>query len=70
MHTENVHQTIVRPQTLTAPGNGRPPYEARALIAWLMPQLPELSLQEDGKRLGRDISSLSATAMRLEQRVP
>ncbi len=56
-------------QELAAPGKRRPASHARALLAWLVRQLPELSLQESANRLGRDLSSLSAAATRLEQRV-
>ena len=56
-------------QELAAPGKGRAASQARAFIGWLVRQVPELSLQEAAKRLGRDISSLSAAATRLERRV-
>lgn len=59
----------VSEQELAAPGKRRPASQARALLAWLVRQLPELSLQELANRLGRDISSLSAAATRLEKRI-
>ncbi len=61
-------QLGITEQALAAPGKGRPVSQARALIAWVVRRLPELSLQEVAQRLGRDISSLSAAATRLEQR--
>ena len=54
-------------QALSAPGKGRAAARARAVVAWLVRQVPGLSLQETGRRLRRDISSLSAAATRLDQ---
>ncbi len=59
----------VSEQDLAAPGKRRPASNARALLAWLVRQRPELSLQELANRLGRDISSLSAAATRFERRM-
>jgi REP element-mobilizing transposase RayT len=53
---------------LWAPGRQRHPAEARAMVAWLVRELPGLSLTEAAQRLGRDISSLSAAATRLARR--
>jgi putative transposase len=54
-------------QALSAPGKGRAAARARAIVAWLVREVPGLSLQETARRLRRDISSLSAAATRLDQ---
>ena len=59
----------VSEQELAAPGERRPASHARAFLAWLVRQQPELSLQALANRLGRDISSLSGAATGLEQRI-
>ncbi len=56
-------------EELAVAGKARAGSQGRALTAWLVRQVPELSLQEAACRLGRDISSLSAAATRLEGRV-
>jgi REP element-mobilizing transposase RayT len=52
-------------ETLRAPGKTHPASEGRALIAWLVRDVPQLSLTELGGYLDRDVAALSQAARRL-----
>lgn len=54
--------------TLQRSGRRRRPAEARAMVGWLIRDLPGVSLTDAAERLSRDLSSLSAAATRLERR--
>lgn len=62
-------QLGITEQEVKLPGKGRAGSQARAIIGWLVRQLPELTLQKAAQRLGWDISSLSAAASKLERRL-
>ena len=52
-------------EALRAPGKTHPASEGRALIAWLVREVPQLSLTELGRYLDRDVAALSQAARRL-----
>lgn len=55
-------------ETLALPGKGRELSHARGMAAWIVQDIQSCSLKELGKRIGRDLSSLSAAAQRLHKR--
>lgn len=53
---------------LAMPGKNRTLSQARGMAAWIVQGLPSMTLTELAQRTGRDISSLSAMARRIEKR--
>lgn len=53
---------------LGRPGKERDPARARAMAAWLVQDVPSVTLRELAERTARDVSSLSAAAQRLQKR--
>ena len=51
-----------------AVGKARRASEARATMAWLVRELPHVTLADLSTHLGRDLTTLSAAATRLQQR--
>lgn len=60
-------QYAVSREDLTRPGKDRILSQARALAAWLVQDVPSITLKELAARTGRDISSLSAAAQRMQK---
>lgn len=58
----------LKPDMLALPGKNRALSHARGMAAWIVQDLTSCSLTELGRRTGRDISTLSAIAARLQAR--
>jgi REP element-mobilizing transposase RayT len=52
---------------LARPGKERSGARARAMAAWIVQDIPSVTLRELAEKTGRDISSLSAAALRLRK---
>lgn len=57
-----------KPEMLAQSGKGRALSRARGMAAWIVQEMPSCSLTELGHMTGRDISSLSAVARRMQLR--
>jgi chromosomal replication initiation ATPase DnaA len=55
------------PSALTRSGKERNPARARAMAAWIVQDVPSVTLTELAERVGRDVSSLSAAAQRMQK---
>ncbi len=53
---------------LARPGKKQTAAPARAMAAWIVQDLPSVTLRELAERTGRNVSSLSAAAQRLQKR--
>ncbi len=56
------------PEDLARPGKERTAAQARSMAAWIVQDLPSVTLRELAERTGRDVSSLSAAARRMRNR--
>jgi len=58
----------LHPSDLAGPGRRQPMARARAIAAWLTWRAPGLQLTQLAERLGRDLTTLSQAAHRIEQK--
>lgn len=58
----------ISPGDLARAGKERAPARVRSMAAWVVQDVPSVTLRELAERTGRDISSLSAAAQRLQKR--
>jgi REP element-mobilizing transposase RayT len=70
---EDVISCICRKYSLTEgelvrPGKSRSAAQARSMAAWVAQDVPTVTLRKLAEKLGRDISSLSASALRMQKR--
>jgi chromosomal replication initiation ATPase DnaA len=53
---------------LSRPGKGRALSWVRAMAAWIAQDVPSVTLRDLAEKTGRDVSSLSAAAQRMQKR--
>ncbi len=59
----------MRPEELSGAGRRRRPSEARAVVAWLIKHHGEMALSAVADRFGRDVSTMSTSVRRLEEKM-